>query len=224
MTFLFFFFTTYLTRDSCFEGIIRYEVKKTSLSEAGIKEHLDTVTYYITKNRIKLITNRKAKMRNQEIEYVIFDYLTGRYQTYLSNDNLVLLTKMSESNATIQLQPKEDSMSVLGFTCKKIDIESTSLRFQNNIHSKTTFQTSIWVANNLTFQSANNRFDELFNNSTGCITLYCESENYNHTKSDVNNLKLNVHSKNITRAIEIIPKKLSDNEFTFPTNTKFVGE
>ncbi len=163
-------------------------------------------------------------MRNQEIKYVIFDYLTGKYQTYLSNGNLVLNTKMSESNATTELQQKEDSMSILGFTCKKIDIQRKALRFQNNIKSETTFQTFIWVANDLTFQLASNRFNEFFNNSTGCIALYCESENQNNTKSDVNRFKLNIHSKNIMRAIEIIRKKLSDDEFTFPPNTKFIGD
>ena len=86
-----------------------------------------------------------------------------------------------------------------------------------------TFQMSIWVAKDLKFQLPSGYYNELFSNETGCIVLFCASESYNHSESNVSGYKKNFHLKGTSRAIEIITKKLPDSEFTYPSNVKIIG-
>ena len=207
-----------------FEGIIKYEIKTTSFRESGeIKENFDTITYYISRNRIKIITNRKWKIRDQEISYSVYDYLSRRFDTYLTGSHTVFSTKMSEPIKSHEIQGKDDSMQVMGFLCKKFDVQTKSTRSDNHIQSDNNIQASIWVTKDLKFQLPFGYYDELFSNTTGYIALYCESENNNHTESNVSGYKKNFHLKSTTRAIEIITKKLPDSEFTYPPNVKVIG-
>ena len=131
---------------------------------------------------------------------------------------------MSKPIKSHEIQDKNDSMQVMGFLCKKFDVQTKSTRSDNHIQSDNNIQASIWVTKDLKFQLPFGYYDELFNNTTGYIALYCESENNNHTESNVSGYKKNFHLKSTTRAIEIIAKKLPDLEFTYPPNVKVIGK
>ena len=130
---------------------------------------------------------------------------------------------MSESVETHEIQKREDTSRIMGFLCTKYDIRENLLLSNKLLQSNSELQTSIWVSKDLKFQLPDNRFDVMFSNTTGCITLYCESENINHSKSDISDYQQNFHLKGTTRAIEIIAKKLPDSEFTYPPNVKIIG-